>query len=96
MSITVAHPVLVALIEPLGLAEAGSVFFTRPHLAGYIATVEEMQSRAQDLSRWHAGGEVQVTVDQVYPLAEAAAANSYFEAGRTQGKLLLPTGPTPL
>jgi len=56
---------LVVSIEPLELAEAGSVFFTRPHLADYIATAEEMQSRAQDLFRWQARGEVQVTVDKV-------------------------------
>ena len=56
---------LVVSIEPLELAEAGSVFFTRPHLADYIATAEEMQSRAQDLFRWQARGEVQVTVDKL-------------------------------
>src|SRR4051812_3549811 len=42
---------LVTAVEPLELAEAGSVFFTRPHLADYISTPEELSARASDLFR---------------------------------------------
>jgi len=80
---------LVTLIEPLELAEAGSVFFTRPHLADYITTQEEMAMRANDLFRWHAEGKLKVTIDREFPLFEAAEAHRYLEAGRTRGKLLL-------
>jgi NADPH2:quinone reductase len=80
---------LVTSLEPLELAEAGSVFFTRPHLADYIATADEMQRRADALFRWYLAGQLKVTIDREFPLAEAAAAHRYLEAGRTRGKLLL-------
>jgi NADPH2:quinone reductase len=80
---------LVQSVEPLELAEAGSVFFTRPHLADYIATPEELASRAADLfAAWRAGKLV-ATVDRAYPLAEAGAAHRYLEGRNTRGKLLL-------
>jgi NADPH2:quinone reductase len=80
---------LVQSVEPLELAEAGSVFFTRPHLADYIASPEELQSRAADLfAAWRTGG-LAVTVDREFPLAEAAAAHRYLEGRNTKGKLLL-------
>ena len=80
---------LVQSIEPLELGEAGSVFFTRPHLADYIATAEELGGRAADLFAAWRTGKLVVTVDREYPLAEAADAHRYLEAGKTKGKLLL-------
>jgi NADPH2:quinone reductase len=80
---------LVQSIEPLELGEAGSVFFTRPHLADYIATAEELGGRAADLFAAWRTGKLVVTVDREYPLAEAGAAHRYLEAGKTKGKLLL-------
>lgn len=80
---------LVTSLEPLELAEAGSVFFTRPHLADYIATPDEMQRRASDLFRWYIEGRIKVSIDREYPLAQASVAHQYLEAGRTRGKLLL-------
>jgi NADPH2:quinone reductase len=80
---------LVQSIEPLELGEAGSVFFTRPHLADYIATAEELGGRAADLFAAWRTGKLVVTVDREYPLAEAGAAHRYLEAGKTRGKLLL-------
>ena len=80
---------LVQSIEPLELGEAGSVFFTRPHLADYIASAEELGARAADLFAAWRKGKLVVTVDSEYPLAEAADAHRYLEAGKTKGKLLL-------
>jgi len=80
---------LVQALEPLELAEAGSVFFTRPHLADYIASQAEMARRAGDLFRWHAERKLQATIDREFPLAQAVEAHQYLEAGRTRGKLLL-------
>lgn len=80
---------LVQSVEPLALAEAGSVFFTRPHLADYIATPDELNGRATDLFSAYSAGKLAVTIDREFPLAEAAAAHRYLEGRNTRGKLLL-------
>ncbi len=82
---------LVRAIDPLELGEAGSVFFTRPHLADYLATAEELQGRAADLfAAWRAGKLV-VTIDREFALRDAAEAHRYLEGRNTKGKLLLRT-----
>ena len=80
---------LVQSVEPLELAEAGSVFFTRPHLADYIGTPHELKQRADDLFAAYAAGRLVVTIDREFPLAEAAAAHGCLEGRGTRGKLLL-------
>jgi NADPH2:quinone reductase len=80
---------LVASIEPLELAEAGSVYFTRPHLADYIASAAELRGRAADLFAAYAAGTLAVTIDQELPLANVADAHRWLEARHTKGKLLL-------
>jgi len=80
---------LVRSIDPLELGEAGSIFFTRPHLADYLATREEIAGRAADLFAAWRTGKLVVTIDREYPLAEAGAAQRYLEGGKTKGKLLL-------
>jgi NADPH:quinone reductase len=80
---------LVRAVEPLELGEAGSVFFTRPHLADYIASAEELGWRARELfAAWRAG-KLAVSVDREFALEEAAAAHRYLEGRNTRGKLLL-------
>ncbi|MEC9368896.1 MAG: quinone oxidoreductase [Pseudomonadota bacterium] len=80
---------LVENISPLELAEAGSVFFTRPHLADYMRDAAEIGHRTDDLfSAWQAG-KLKVVIDQVFPLAEARAAHETIEGRGTRGKLLL-------
>ena len=80
---------LVQSIEPLELAEAGSVFFTRPHLADYTATAEEIGQRAADLFAAHAAARLRVAIDREFPLADAAEAHRYLEGRNSKGKLLL-------
>jgi NADPH2:quinone reductase len=80
---------LVESVNPLELGEAGSVFFTRPHLADYLQTTQEIGSRAADLFAAHAAGRLRVAVDRVFPLEEAPDAHRYIESGKTKGKLLL-------
>lgn len=79
----------VDAIEPLELAEAGSVYFTRPHLADYISTAEEVRWRASDLFKSVEGGKLTVTIDREFPLAEARQAHELLEARGSKGKLLL-------
>jgi NADPH2:quinone reductase len=80
---------LVQSVEPLALAEAGSVFFTRPHLADYIGTPEELRARAADLFSAYTAGKLAVAIDREFTLADAGAAHRYLEGRGTRGKLLL-------
>jgi NADPH2:quinone reductase len=80
---------LVESVQPLELAEAGSVFFTRPHLADYISSQEELDARAADLFAAYTAGKLAVAIDREFPLAQAADAHRYIESRGTRGKLLL-------
>jgi NADPH2:quinone reductase len=76
-------------ISPLLLSAKGSIFLTRPTLAYYIATPEELAWRAGDLFNWVAAGELNVRIDRRFPLAEAADAHRALEGRQTAGKVLL-------
>jgi len=80
---------VVPSIEPLELAEAGSIFFTRPHLADYMRDAAEIRGRVGDLFDLVANNRLRVAIDREFPLSEASAAHAYLEAGKTRGKLLL-------
>jgi NADPH2:quinone reductase len=71
------------------LAAKGSLFFTRPSLAHYSMTRDEILSRTSDLFRWLEAGELKFKVDQVVPLAEAAKAHEAMAGRRTTGKVVL-------
>ena len=75
--------------DPAVLGYKGSVFLTRPGLNQYIATRDELVGRANDLFAWLAAGKLKVTIDRVWPLADAAKAHEALEARQTAGKLLL-------
>jgi NADPH:quinone reductase len=83
---------LVESVNPLELGEAGSIFFTRPHLADYLSSAEEIGQRANDLFVAHAAGKLEVAIEREFPLEEAAEAHRYIEGGNTKGKLLLRIG----
>ncbi|MEQ8195414.1 MAG: quinone oxidoreductase [Rhodospirillales bacterium] len=76
-------------ISPLDLAEAGSIFLTRPHQADYMQDHAEIDGRAQDLFGHVAAGRLHVTIDRMFPLEDARAAHAAIEGRRTKGKLLL-------
>jgi len=79
-------------IDPLILNRKGSLFLTRPSLAHYTADRRELIGRAGDLLRWIAAGELDVRIDRVLPLAEAAEAHRLLEGRKTAGKVLLAIG----
>lgn len=78
-------------VDPMDLSEAGSVFLTRPHMHHYVATPAAFAGRANDVFAWTASGELQVTIDKVFPLEQAAAAHRAMESRQTRGKILLST-----
>jgi len=71
------------------LSRNGSLYATRPTLADYIATREELLARSDDLFRWIREGRLHVRIDREIPLADAAEAHRLLESRATAGKLLL-------
>ncbi|GAA2807732.1 quinone oxidoreductase [Saccharopolyspora taberi] len=76
-------------VDPQRLNTAGSVFLTRPSLASYILTRQELDWRAGELFEWISKGSLRITVGGTYPLADARRAHEDLEGRRTTGKLLL-------
>ena len=76
-------------IDPQLLNQKGSLFLTRPTLAHYVATRDELLWRARELFDWTSSGALSVRVGAEYPLADAAAAHGALEGRRTTGKVLL-------
>jgi len=78
--------------DPQILNRKGSLFLTRPSLAHYIATREELLERANDVLTWVKEGRLRLRIHAEYPLSQAAAAHRDLEGRRTSGKLLLVPG----
>ncbi len=79
----------VAPFDPGILNGKGSLFLTRPSLAHYAATREELEWRAGDLLKWIDDGKLKLRIDRTYPLAQAAEAHRDLEGRKTAGKLIL-------
>jgi NADPH2:quinone reductase len=82
----------VTEFSPLTLSQKGSLFLTRPTLANYSSTVEELDWRANDVLNWVGQGKLKLHIHKVYPLAEAGQAHRDLESRGTTGKLLLRVG----
>jgi NADPH:quinone reductase len=67
----------------------GSLFVTRPSLAHYIATREELLWRGREVLSALADGRLHVEIGGRYPLDEAAGAYEALESRASTGKLLL-------
>lgn len=76
-------------ISPLILSQKGSLFLTRPTLAHYLQTREELLQRAADVFGWIEDGRLQVLVGAEFPLTDAADAHHALEGRQTTGKVLL-------
>ena len=76
-------------LDPQRLARGGSLFLTRPTLADYAATREELLQRAGSLFQWLADDALRLHIHQTYPLSAAAEAHRELEARRTVGKSLI-------
>jgi NADPH2:quinone reductase len=79
----------VAPFDPGVLNPKGSLFLTRPSLAHYAATRDELEWRAGDVLGWIAQGKLKLRIDRTYPLAQAAEAHRDLEGRKTTGKLIL-------
>jgi NADPH2:quinone reductase len=79
----------VTAIDPSELNARGSLFFTRPGLASYIATREELVWRASEVFAMVAAGTLRVRIDQKFPLEQAADAHRRLEGRGAMGKILV-------
>ena len=73
----------------LDLVSAGSVFVTRPTLADYCATPEEMRASAARLFEMIAKGCVEIRIGARFPLTKAADAHRAIESRATTGSTVL-------
>jgi NADPH:quinone reductase len=76
-------------LNPLVLAQKGSLFLTRPTLGDYIATREELVACSAAVFAAVERGDVRVVIGQRFPLSEAAAAHRALESRSTTGSTLL-------
>lgn len=74
---------------PAELAKRHSLFVTRPVLFDFIASRDDLTGAADALFDVIASGAVNVTVNQRYPLAEAAKAHRDLEGRKTTGSTIL-------
>lgn len=82
----------ISAFKPLILSQKGSLFFTRPTLAHYTATADELRMRSDELFRWILARDLNVRIGAKYAFAQAAEAHRALESRLTTGKvLLLPT-----
>jgi NADPH2:quinone reductase len=79
----------VTQFNPGVLAQKGSLFLTRPTLVSYTATREDLLKAARDLFAVVKNKAVKISINQTYPLREAAQAQSDLEARKTTGSTVL-------
>jgi NADPH2:quinone reductase len=76
-------------IDPAILNPKGSLFLTRPSLAHYVLTREELLWRAGDVFSWIGSGKLNILIEKTYALNDAAESHRDLEGRKTTGKLLL-------
>ena len=79
-------------VPPLDLQvlnQKGGLFITRPALAWYTATREELLWRAESLFSWIGQNNLDVRIGGTYELSEAEQAHRDLEGRKTTGKLIL-------
>ena len=79
----------VTQFNPGVLAAKGSLFLTRPTLFNYTATPEDLAQAARELFAVIKSKAVKISINQTYPLREAAQAHRDLEARKTTGSTVL-------
>jgi NADPH2:quinone reductase len=74
---------------PLRLAQAGSVFMTRPTLFDYVDTAEALDGAAERLFAVIRSGAVKIDIAQDWPLSQVADAHRALEGRKTTGASVL-------
>ncbi len=79
----------VSPLDPQILNQKGGLYVTRPALAQYIATRDELLWRTESLFSWIGQGNLDVRIGGAYALSDARQAHEDLEGRRTTGKLIL-------
>src|SRR5262249_43506960 len=79
----------VGPFDPILLSQKGSLYLTRPTLATHIASRADLEEAARDLFSVVEKGAVKISVNQTYPLREAAQAHRDLEGRKTTGSTVL-------
>ena len=79
----------VPAFDLIQLSQKGSLYITRPTLAHYVITREELDLRAGAVFNMIREGKLKLRVAHTYPLKDAAQAHRDLESRKTTGKLLL-------
>jgi len=79
----------VTQFNPGVLAQKGGLFLTRPTLFTYTAKREDLVKAAQDLFAVVKSKAVKISINQTYPLRDAAQAHIDLEARKTTGSTVL-------
>ena len=79
----------VESFNPARLAAGGSLYYTRPGLANYIASREDLDLSARRLFSMVNSGKVQIEVNQRYSLDDVERAHRDLEGRRTTGSTVL-------
>ncbi|HKU64114.1 MAG TPA: quinone oxidoreductase [Rhizomicrobium sp.] len=74
---------------PSALAARGSLFVTRPVLAHYTSTKQELQETADDLFAVILSGAVKIAINQRFALKDAAKAHDALTGKQTTGATIL-------
>lgn len=76
-------------VEAATLQKNGSLYFTRPTLATYVAKRDDLVMSANAVFDMVRKGAVKIHIGQRYRLADAAKSHADLEAGRTQGSSVM-------
>ncbi|RJG12700.1 NADPH:quinone reductase [Pseudomonas cavernicola] len=71
------------------LAQKGSLFVTRPTLAGYADSPAHLQAMADELFAMIGSGKIQLQINQRFALSEAAEAHRALTGRQTSGSTIL-------
>ena len=79
------------VVEPISpsILAKGSNFLTRPSLAHYMLTPEELNQRSAELFNWLTSGKVKLTIDKTFPLSQVKEAHTLLENRGNIGKIVL-------
>jgi len=79
----------VAPLDPVVLAQKGSLYLTRPSVFTFIAQRHQLESVFDDVLEMVCSGAVNIEVAHRYPLRDAARAHRDLEGRKTAGPILL-------